>query len=52
MSIVNRNLKTRFKSEFNHVVKDKGFETKMRRSLSPCSSFWKTSYNSKWAEST
>ena len=52
MSIVSRSLKCRFKGDFDSVVKDKRFENKMCRSLSPCSSFWKTSYNSKWASST
>ena len=52
MTIMDRNLKTRFRSGFDRTVKDKTFEDKMRRSLSPCSSFWKTSYNTKWASST
>lgn len=52
MTIMDRNLKTRFRSGFDRTVKDKTFEDKMRRSLSPCSTFWKTSYNTKWASST
>lgn len=49
--IDDRNLKVRFKTGFASEVKGKDFETKMKRSMSPCSTFWKTSYNKTWRQS-
>lgn len=49
--IEDRNLKVRFRSGFSTNVKGKDFETKMKRSVSPCSTFWKTSYNKSWRQS-
>jgi hypothetical protein len=45
------NLKVRFRKGFAGNVKGKDFQTKMKRSVSPCSSFWRTSYNKQWAKS-
>jgi len=49
--IDDRNLKVRFRSGFAGEIKGKDFETKMKRSVSPCSTFWKTSYNKSWRSS-
>lgn len=49
--IDDRNLKVRFRSGFAGEVKGSDFETKMKRSLSPCSTFWRTSYNKQWGKS-
>lgn len=50
--IDDRNLKVRFRSGFSASVKGHDFETKMKRSVSPCSTFWRTSYKKTWANST
>jgi hypothetical protein len=49
--IEDRNLKVRFRSGFATDIKGKDFEVKMKRSVSPCSTFWKTSYNKSWRQS-
>ena len=49
--IDDRNLKTRFRSGFAGEIKGRDFEDKMKRSMSPCSTFWKTSYKSQWKNS-
>lgn len=49
--IDDRNLKVRFRSGFASEVKGTDFETKMKRSLSPCSTFWRTSYKKEWGKS-
>jgi hypothetical protein len=46
-----RNLKVRFRSGFETEIKGKDFEVKMKRSVSPCSTFWKTSYKKEWTKS-
>ena len=50
--IADRNLKVRFRSGFATDVKGKDFEDKMKRSTSPCSTFWKTSYKKAWNTSS
>lgn len=47
-----RNLKVRFRSGFASEIKGTDFEDKMKRSLSPCSTFWRTSYQKQWQKST
>jgi nucleoid DNA-binding protein len=49
--IQDRNLKVRFRTGFAAEVKGQDFEDKMRRSMSPCSTFWKTSYKKAWTKS-
>lgn len=49
--IDDRNLKVRFRSGFSCDIKNSDFETKMKRSLSPCSTFWKSSYKGEWKKS-
>jgi hypothetical protein len=49
--IDDRNLKARFRSGFSGEIKNRDFEDKMKRSMSPCSTFWKTSYKSQWKNS-
>ena len=46
-----KNLKVRFRTGFSTEVKDKEFQVKMKRSVSPCSTFWKTSYQKEWTKS-
>lgn len=50
--IDDRNLKVRFRSGFGSEIKGTDFQDKMKRSLSPCSTFWKTSYKKEWARSS
>mmetsp|Transcript_7091 Transcript_7091/g.8048 ORF Transcript_7091/g.8048 Transcript_7091/m.8048 type:complete len:102 (-) Transcript_7091:97-402(-) len=50
--IDDRNLKIRFRAGFAEEVKGKDFEVKMKRSVSPCSTFWKTSYKKEWTKSS
>ena len=50
--IDDRNLKVRFRSGFATQIKGHDFEDKMKRSLSPCSTFWKTSYKKEWGKSS
>ena len=50
--IDDRNLKIRFRTGFAGEIKGKDFEDKMKRSLSPCSTFWRTSYKKAWAKSS
>lgn len=50
--IEDRNLKIRFRTGFAIEVKGQDFEEKMRRSSSPCSTFWKTSYKQSWNKSS
>lgn len=50
--IADRNLKVRFRSGFDKQIKAKDFEDKMKRSLSPCSTFWKSSYKKEWNKSS
>ena len=49
--IDDRNLKVRFRSGFATSIKSHDFEDKMKRSQSPCSTFWKTSYKKAWGKS-
>lgn len=50
--IDDRNLKVRFRSGFASEIKGTDFENKMKRSLSPCSTFWRTSYKKEWGKSS
>lgn len=50
--IDDRNLKVRFKTGFAASIKGHDFEDKMKRSLSPCSTFWRTSYKKEWGKSS
>lgn len=50
--INNLALETRFNQNFRRHVNDKNYELKMRRSDDPCATFWKTSTQAKWKQST
>jgi len=50
--IDNQNLKTRFRAGFSANIKGSDFGDKMKRSMSPCSTFWKTSYKKAWGKSS
>mmetsp|Transcript_4762 Transcript_4762/g.5478 ORF Transcript_4762/g.5478 Transcript_4762/m.5478 type:complete len:111 (+) Transcript_4762:458-790(+) len=50
--IDDRNLKVRFRAGFGKTIRSSDFQAKMKRSLSPCSTFWKTSYKKEWGKSS
>ena len=52
VSFVNRNLKTVFADFLTREIKDKEFETTMRRSNSPVSTVWKTNTQSEFFKSS
>lgn len=52
IQIVGRSLKAVFAQSFAESVKDKQFETTMKRSTTPVSTIWKTSYTKTFANST
>ena len=52
IKIVNKNMKVTFSEEFKEYIKNKHFETKMKRSTTPVSHLWKTSYTKTFAAST
>ncbi len=52
VKIFNRNVKVIFREDFSSMIKNKNFETSMKRSNSPVSSLWKTSYRKTFAGST
>lgn len=51
INIIDKNLKYRFKAGFEKNVKGNKFEDKMKRSLSPTGSHWRTSYKKEWKKS-
>jgi hypothetical protein len=52
MSIIGRSLKTMFSSTFIESLQDKSMENTMKRSTTPVSTIWKTSYTKTFAKST
>jgi len=52
VSLINRNLKVTFADFLSREVKDKEFETTMRRSNSPVSTLWKTDTQSNFFNSS
>ena len=50
--ITGKNLKTTFGSNFIESIQNKHFENQMKRSTSPVSTLWKTSYTKTFARST
>ena len=52
IKVVNKNMKVYFSDEFTQYIKNKHFETKMKRSTTPVSHLWKTSYTKTFAQST
>jgi len=52
IQIYDRNLKVVFKPAYVQSIKDKNFETNMKRSTTPVSQLWKTSYTKNFAQST
>jgi hypothetical protein len=51
-SIIGRSLKTTFAQNFSESIQHKSFENTMRRSTTPVSTIWKTSYTKTFAQST
>ena len=51
-SILGRSLKTTFASNFSESLQHKTFENTMKRSTTPVSTIWKTSYTKTFAQST
>lgn len=50
--IDDKNLKVKFGTTFVSSIRGRKFQNKnMKRSLSPCSTFWRTSYNKAWGKS-
>ena len=47
--VQNKNLKIYFSDEFVNSMKDKVFENQMKRSTTPVSQIWKTSYTKTFA---
>ncbi len=52
IKIKNKALKAFFHQDFNGTVKVKDFESQMKRSVTPVSTIWKTSYTNTFAKST
>mmetsp|Transcript_8986 Transcript_8986/g.8947 ORF Transcript_8986/g.8947 Transcript_8986/m.8947 type:complete len:245 (+) Transcript_8986:120-854(+) len=52
IAISNLALDARFSKNFTRQVNEKGYEFKMRRSDDPCATFWKTTTQAKWRQST
>jgi len=52
MSIIGRSLKTIFAKNFTESLVDKTFENTMKRSTTPVSHTWKSSYTKTFAKST
>ncbi len=52
MSIIGRSLKTQFAHNFTESLVDKQFENTMKRSTTPVSHTWKSSYTKTFAKST
>lgn len=52
IQIVDRDLRVRFRKDFRSRVDNKDFEERLKMSNTSCSSFWKTSYDKTWKQST
>jgi hypothetical protein len=52
IQVIGRSLKAVFTQNFAESIKDKQFENTMKRSTTPVSTIWKTSYTKTFANST
>ena len=50
--VQNKDLRVYFNDNFGNSVHDKMFETQLKRSVTPVSTIWKTSYTNTFAKST
>lgn len=52
INIVDKDLKYSYRQDFNHTLNHPTFETKIKKSVATTSSFWNTTYQEKWGQST
>jgi len=52
INIIDKNLKYSYRQDFNQQLNAPTFETKIKKSIVPTSSFWNTTYQEKWGAST